>query len=259
MENSFLKTVLYTGLILLTIGMSSFTLKKVIENKESKTANEGFAVLELFTSQGCSSCPPADAVLAKYVTQNNPNIISLAFHVDYWNRLGWNDPFSKSEFTARQSSYASQLNTQGNYTPQIVINGKHELVGSNETAIESIVNKELAIKSQFHINIKKASIDEKTLNIEYETDARVANIITNFALVKKKEFTNIKRGENSGLKQKSYNLVFDFKAIKSNSNTVNKTSFEFDTNKIPSDFIIVAYLQNATTGAIIGVTKSEIK
>ncbi|MBC5838858.1 DUF1223 domain-containing protein [Flavobacterium muglaense] len=259
MEDSFLKTVLYTGLIILTLGISSFTLKKVIENKESKTATEGFAVLELFTSQGCSSCPPADSVLAKYATQNNPNIIPLAFHVDYWNRLGWNDPFSKSEFTARQSNYVSQLNAQGNYTPQIVINGKYELVGSKETAIESIVNKELALKNTFHINIEKSSINENTLNIEYETGATAASIITNLALVKKKEFTNIKRGENSGLKQTSYNIVYDFKTIKSHSNTINKTSFEFNTNKIPSDFMVVAYLQNSTTGAIIGATKSEIK
>ncbi len=259
MENSFLKIVLYTGLIILTLGVSSFTLKKVIENKEIKPVTEGFAVLELFTSQGCSSCPPADEVLAKYASQNNPNIIPLAFHVDYWNRLGWNDPFSKSEFTQRQSNYASQLNTQGNYTPQIVINGKYELVGSKETAIESLVNKELAVKNQFHINIKKTSIYENALVIEYETDASAANTIINIALVKKKEFTSIKRGENSGLKQTSYNIVFDFKTINKYTKTNNKSSFQFNSDKIPSNYLVVAYLQNSNTGAIIGATKSEIK
>lgn len=258
MGNSFLKIVIFTILIILTLGVSSFTLKNVIENNESKTATEGFAILELFTSQGCSSCPPADSVLAKYAIQNNPNIIPLAFHVDYWNRLGWNDPFSKSEFTERQNNYAKQLNSQGNYTPQIVINGKYELVGSKEAAIESFVNKELAVKSKFHINIKKLSINENILNIKYETDANTANTIVNLALVKKKEFTNIKRGENNGLKQTSYNIVFDFKTIKSNSNTNNMASFKFNPNWLSTDFIVVAYLQNSNTGAIIGATKSEI-
>jgi len=258
MKNLIYKTIVNTTIVIIFIGLSSFTLKKNLGTNEIKTEENGFVLLELFTSQGCSSCPPADAVLAKYATQNNPNIIPLAFHVDYWNRLGWNDPFSKSEFTERQSSYARKLNAQGNYTPQIVINGKYELVGSKESTIENLVNIELAVKSTFHISIKKATIIEKTLNIEYETDATAANFITNLALVKKKEFTSIKRGENSGLKQTSYNIVFDFKARKSLLNTINKASFEFDTNKIPSDFIVVAYLQNTTTGAIIGATKSDI-
>ncbi|UUW08410.1 DUF1223 domain-containing protein [Flavobacterium plurextorum] len=258
MENSVYKTFINTCIIVIFIGLSSFTLKKVIGNKEPKAEQNGFVVLELFTSQGCSSCPPADEVLAKYATQNNPNIIPLAFHVDYWNRLGWNDPFSKSEFTQRQSNYATQLNAQGNYTPQIVINGKHELVGSKETAIESLVNKELAVKNQFHINIKKTSINENLLAIEYETNATAANTIINLALVKKKEFTSIKRGENSGLKQTSYNIVFDFKTINKYTKTNNKISFQFNSDKIPSDYLVVAYLQNSNTGAIIGATKSEI-
>lgn len=257
MKNSFLKTVLYTAVIILTLSVSSFTLKSAMKNNKSKPSTEGFAVLELFTSQGCSSCPPADAVLAKYAGQNNLNIIPLAFHVDYWNRLGWNDPFSKSEFTERQSNYARLLNAQGNYTPQIVINGKYELVGSKETAVDNLVNKELAIKRQFHINIKKASVNQNILNIEYETDAANANMITNLALVKKKEFTSIKEGENRGLKQNFYNIVFDFKTLKSNAN-INKASFQFNPNWISTDFIVVAYLQNFNTGVITGATKSEI-
>ncbi|MEO8534778.1 MAG: DUF1223 domain-containing protein [Flavobacterium sp.] len=257
MKNSFLKTVLYTAMIILTLSVSSFTLKSVIENKENIPSAEGFAVLELFTSQGCSSCPPADAVLEKYARENNLNIIPLAFHVDYWNRLGWNDPFSKAEFTERQSSYARLLHAQGNYTPQIVINGKYELVGSKETTVDNLVNKELAVKRQFRIIIKKASVSQNILNIEYETDAANANMITNLALVKKKEFTSIKEGENRGLKQNFYNIVFDFKTLKNNANS-NKASFQFNPNWISTDFIVVAYLQNFNTGAVTGAAKSEI-
>jgi hypothetical protein len=263
MKNSFKRTILFSGIVILVLVVSSFTTRYVFGKKETKkemliTSKNGFAILELFTSQGCSSCPPADAVLAKYALQENPNIIPLAFHVDYWNYIGWKDPFSKSQFTDRQRNYVNQLHAQGNYTPQLVINGKYELVGSKENSIENIVKKEITVKNQFQIDIKKSVISEKTLTIEFETNATAANVITNLALVKKKEFTSIKRGENSGLKQTNYNIVFDFKTVKSHSNATNKVSFVFDSEKVASDFIVVAYLQNSTTGAIVGATKSEI-
>ncbi len=257
MKNSIIKTAIYTGLIILTLVVSSFTLKKVIWNKEIKKGGNGFAVLELFTSQGCSSCPPADAVLAKYAMQNNPNIIPLAFHVDYWNQLGWKDPFSKAQFTERQSNYAKQLKAQGNYTPQIIINGKHELVGSYKDEIDNLVHDELALTSNFRVSIKKASVLNNILHIEYDADTNT-NTIINLALVKKKEYTSIKRGENSGHEQTSYNIVFDFKTIINHSNTNNKTSFQFNSDWLSPDFMLVAYLQNSKTGTILGVTKSEI-
>ena len=87
------------------------------------------AVLELFTSEGCSSCPSADKLLPQ-LAKLDSNIIPLSFHVDYWNRLGWEDPFSSSEYSERQRSYAKQLNLESVYTPQLVVNGEYELVGS---------------------------------------------------------------------------------------------------------------------------------
>ena len=89
-------------------------------------------VVELFTSEGCSSCPAADDVLRTLeATQPVPGaeVIVLGEHVDYWNRLGWKDPFSAAEFSARQRQYASVFK-EGNYTPQAVVNGRYELVGS---------------------------------------------------------------------------------------------------------------------------------
>lgn len=257
MGNSIYKTIFIALIIMTFLVSSSFTMKEFFENQQEKKDQNGFVVLELFTSQGCSSCPPADAVLAQYANQNNPNIIPLAFHVDYWNRLGWSDPFSKSEFTQRQNNYASNLNTEENYTPQIIINGKHELVGSYKSEIANIVTKELKIKSNFNVSIKSASVKNNLLNIEFEADTN-QNIVLNLALVKKKEFTSINRGENSGLKQTSYNIVFDFKTISKYTKNNNKSSFQFNSDKIPSDYLVVAYLQNSNTGVVIGATKSEI-
>lgn len=257
MKHSFLKTVLYSGLMIVGFFISSFTLKKVIENKQAKTSTKGFVVLELFTSQGCSSCPPADAILAKYALQNNPKIIPLAFHVDYWNYIGWNDPFSKAQFTERQRNYTSQLKRQGNYTPQMIINGKYELVGSNKQEIDDLVNKELSFLSDYKITIKNSKVLNNQLNVEFDTDKSLATIV-NIALVKKKEFTNIKRGENSGLKQISYNIVFDFKSLTNYSKSDNKVSFKFNFDWLPADFMVVAYIQNIKTGTINAISKSEI-
>ncbi|MBF2708418.1 DUF1223 domain-containing protein [Flavobacterium soyangense] len=257
MKNSILKTTLYTGLIIVSIVLSSFTIKKVIENKKIKTSKEGFAVLELFTSQGCSSCPPADAVLGKYAIQNNPNVIALAFHVDYWNYIGWKDPFSKAQFTDRQRNYANLFNAQGIYTPQLIINGKYELVGSKENEINNLINKELEIKKELNIRIKKASISNNLLNIEYDADIN-SNIVVNLALVKKKEFTSIKRGENNGLKQTNYNIVYDFKSISNSAKSNNNANFQFKSEWLASDFMVIAYLQNTKNGNIIAAAKNEI-
>jgi hypothetical protein len=95
-------------------------------------------LVELFTSQGCSSCPPADKVLAKLESEN---VIVLSEHVDYWNQLGWKDPFSSRQYSLRQTEYGRLFGMQGVYTPQMVINGRVELIGSNERLAQREVEK----------------------------------------------------------------------------------------------------------------------
>src|SRR5262245_60801676 len=87
-------------------------------------------VVELFTAQGCSSCPPADRLLTELGGNGGGGIIPLAFHVDYWNHDGWTDPFSSAEWTKRQAAYARRLGLQQVYTPQAVVDGSVELIGS---------------------------------------------------------------------------------------------------------------------------------
>jgi hypothetical protein len=94
-------------------------------------------VVELFTSQGCNSCPPADAYLADLARQ--PGILALAYHIDYWDQLGWRDPFSSAAATARQRAYAQALGLRTIYTPQMVINGRVDAVGSDRQQVAAAI------------------------------------------------------------------------------------------------------------------------
>ena len=105
----------------------------IVANSPTEAAEGRPAVVELFTSQGCSSCPPADQLLAELAQRGD--LIALGFHIDYWDGLGWKDPLSTSEGTARQRSYARLLSSGQIYTPQMIIEGTHEIVGSRREEV----------------------------------------------------------------------------------------------------------------------------
>lgn len=113
-------------------------LVKSIANADSTA--KSVAVVELFTSEGCSSCPPADALLTKVGSEGQRNVYVLSYHVDYWGRLGWKDAFSKREWTARQRAYVNRFNLESAYTPQAVVNGSEEFVGSSSLQLHTSVD-----------------------------------------------------------------------------------------------------------------------
>ena len=99
-------------------------------------------IVELFTSEGCSSCPPADALLSEYAKSSpvpGAQVIALGEHVDYWNHGGWADPFSAAKFTARQNDYSTAFHLDSVYTPQIIVDGKAQLVGSDDAAARAAI------------------------------------------------------------------------------------------------------------------------
>ena len=149
-----------------------------------KTGDKNVAVLELFTSQGCSSCPPADRLLGTYTSKEN--VIALSFHVDYWDRLGWKDPFSSKAFTERQYNYASAMKAEV-YTPQLVINGQSEMIGSDESKISAAVKKVLAEEPDAALSIKAMKPENGQVNINFVASGNTGNSILNIALIQKKQ------------------------------------------------------------------------
>lgn len=140
-----LAALLLLGLALLSGGV---LVRRGSARANSSPQSERVPVIvELFTSEGCSSCPPAEALLKKLEQQQplaSSEVIALEEHVDYWNNLGWADPFSSSEFTSRQQQYSVTLGTQGSYTPQMIVDGRAEFVGSRS----SLAQREIANASR---------------------------------------------------------------------------------------------------------------
>jgi hypothetical protein len=120
------------------IGFGRF--HKAVAFSQTDGAADGTpVVMELFTSEGCSSCPPADALISE-LGASSKSVIPLAYHVDYWNHLGWADPFSSRQWSERQSDYARAMNLDGEYTPQMVIGGGWQCGGSDAGSIERAVS-----------------------------------------------------------------------------------------------------------------------
>ena len=149
-------------------------------------------VVELFTSQGCSSCPPADALIREL--RKEPNVIPIAYHVDYWDNSGWRDPFSSRNWTLRQMQYIHAFKLDTSYTPQIVVDGAREMIGSNAFAVRSAINEASKHGSVASV---KVSVDRGQASVE--TNAPRAGLELIVVTTEDGVVTKIERGENRGL------------------------------------------------------------
>lgn len=115
----------------------AIALAALLTARVSPAGAEPRAVIELFTSQGCSSCPPADKVLGELA--NDPSVIAMSLPVDYWDYLGWKDTLADPKFSLRQRAYSRERGDRGVYTPQVIVNGKAQVLGSDRAAIERVI------------------------------------------------------------------------------------------------------------------------
>jgi hypothetical protein len=177
----------------------------------------GAVVVELFTSEGCSSCPAAEEVfgeLLKEYGEKKLPVFFLAYHVDYWNYLGWNDRFSSMEFTQRQQSYANAFGLQSVYTPQMIVNGQTEFVGSNRSKAEHAIEKVLSSKSDLQIDLKGCFIQsDSAIKVVYLFSKPSPGVKLNFAVVEQGIARNVTRGENAGKRLIHYNVVRAMKSV----------------------------------------------
>ncbi len=164
-------------------------------------------VLELFTSQGCSSCPPADALLESVKEAYPETVFALSYHVDYWNYIGWKDPFSKKEFTARQSFYNRQLDYPGNYTPEVVVNGQAHFVGSKAREMAGHIDHFSKQGTTVKIALEDVSRVADRVNFEYVLQGNLEDLSLRAVLVLNERVTEVSRGENRNRTLKNSNIV----------------------------------------------------
>ncbi len=169
------------------------------QSHAQESNHDSLVVLELFTSQGCSSCPAADDLLHdmydKY-SNKEQTVLALSYHVDYWNRLGWKDPFSTAMFSDYQREYAIQFNSESIYTPQLVVNGLVHVVGSHKTRVEEEIEKKSKVRVTNSITCNNIQRKEDTIAIQYKITGNVQFDRITWVLIVDERITSIPRGEN---------------------------------------------------------------
>jgi hypothetical protein len=172
---------------------------------ESRTPK---GVVELFTSQGCSSCPPADATFGELVAQGD--VVALSYHVDYWNYLGWADTLSSKENTERQYGYAKTMGRSGVYTPQAVINGRDHVKGTDLPGINGKVE---SLRQNGHgLNIPvTAAMRGDEIEIEIGEGQGEAEVVV--AYFTKRQQVEVTKGENSGKHMDYWHSVYDVQSV----------------------------------------------
>jgi hypothetical protein len=244
----FIIVIAVTGMI----GLGFAAKKKKTKKQEIVLATGSYApiaLLELFTSEGCSSCPPADRLLPE-LTNPDSNIISLAFHVDYWNRLGWEDPFSNSAFSERQRQYCLQLHSENIYTPQLVVNGEYELLGSDRREATLAIKKVLAEKASTEIHIDEVKKDGSKLIVNCSVEGAIKKMDLLAALVQKQASIDVKAGENNGSKLSHTNIVRSF--VKQSAGGKTTFSLKIPDHLAEDNWQLVVYAQLKASGKITG-------
>ena len=229
-------------------------------SKPAETRGKTPVLVELFTSEGCSSCPPADRVLSqleKEQTNADAEIITLALHVDYWNYLGWKDEFSSKSYSERQSGYADKFKLDSIYTPQMVVDGQTQFVGSNlGTAQKAISDQAKNKKAAIEISNTDDKLKVKISDAPPHDDSYVWLAIAEDDLK-----TNVRRGENGGRTLDHVSVVREMKLLgnlaSADKNFEAETALQFNSAWKKDNLKFVVFVQGKDSKKIFGVKKLD--
>lgn len=222
-------------------------------------AAEPVAVVELFTSQGCSSCPAADAVIGRIAAEAREDghpVYVLSFHVDYWDKLGWKDPYGDERWTGRQRMYSAALGEAGKvYTPQVVVNGTEHVVGSQEPLVKGLIAGALLKQTDATVS-GEAVFTDGAVTVEVTTDGAPKSAQLFVAVVEKERRNPVPRGENKGRELVSTNVV---RAMVKADAAGAKGKMP-----LPDDFLregaeVFAWVQHGLTNEVIGAAKLTVE
>ncbi len=204
-------------------------------------------VVELYTSQGCSSCPPADALLGQLAKRDG--VIALSLHVDYWDYLGWKDAFANPAFSDRQRRYAAVAGSSMIYTPQMIIGGKDHIVGTKGMDLADTIAKHSALPEKVTISAKRSG--EAVMVRAQAKGAAPGRMVVQLVQYSPSESVSIKRGENAGRQITYHNVVMGWTKV---ADWDGKTPLSFDTTA-QGDRPAVIIIQEGLGGPIVAAAK----
>lgn len=219
----------------------------------AQPAGKSFALVELFTSEGCSSCPPADRLMADLLTKNmGKEVYVLGYHVDYWDRLGWKDAYSNSSWSARQRQYANLMGSSSVYTPQAVVNGTTAFTGSEAAKLTAAVNSALAAKPAAALQLQTMVQGTKAV-VHYSVGGSAAGKQLLVAVVQRKAFSNVRAGENAGKELQHVNVVLSLTTQTLKTAAAGELQVTVPAAFNQADYTITAFIQDTRSGAILAV------
>ncbi len=217
----------------------------------------GFAVLELFTSEGCSSCPPADRVLSAIAAERaGAPVLALSFHVDYWNSLGWRDPFSAAAHSRRQRRHAKALGHSRVYTPQLVVNGQAEVLGSSASAVRALVARVLAAPTIRGPRIELAARERgAVIEVRHRITQAPPDATLSLLVVQRKARNQVTRGENASLTLAHTNVVRSLTLVPMGKRSTVRPPDEL----AGRDVFVDALLEAVGTQVILAVARADVR
>lgn len=251
-------TVLIIGGLTLLSGCAASSDADVIPSTSHTPSDTGsVAVVELFTSEGCSSCPPADRLVRTLVnsarSEGRP-VYALAFHVDYWNRLGWKDPYSDASYSRRQRQYSETLNVD-TYTPQIIVNGQDVMIGSRSPEVRSAISSALNERANATVALAVDSM-ANPLTVGYQAKGDIPpNAHLQIAVVERSLSQEVTSGENAGRTLRHANVVRSFTTESAERDGTAKLSLPEALDY--SEASVIAYIQKRS-GPILGAGRMDL-
>jgi hypothetical protein len=236
--------------------------------KSASAANNGTPVLvELFTSEGCSSCPPADRLLQKLDADgaSGAQVIALSEHVDYWNQLGWKDPYSSSFFSERQSAYGDRFGLASVYTPQMVVSGTAQFTGSDSHAATKAIA-DAAGMQKYTVKISDVSVDgsgalHAHVSVSPNGDpSGTAELYCAIALNHAE--SQVTRGENEGNRLTHVAVVASLQKagdVHPGKSFDQDLTFHLKSGMDPANLRLVAFIQQPHSGPVLGAAMQQVK
>jgi len=245
------------GIVAVSLAFENLANKREVKPRASEADTNGFVVIELFTSEGCSSCPPADQLIARVQKEDSgKQVYILAYHVDYWDRQGWKDTFSETAYSERQSSYACWLKLSTIYTPQIIINGKTGFVGSDKSTLNREIGASLKETPKGTLTLNGTVVNDQ-ISVEYQTDFPVDQSYLVLTLIQKYGQSKVRAGENSGRTLDHVQIVRKL-AIQTFLLGKGKVNLTLPKDYNSSKWELIGLVQNKKNGLILAAARSEL-